>query len=123
MTTTQIRLQAVPGTTPSIHDLCWDDDFSSTVLSKTFAQMVVRAEGVIKSYHGDLFHDAEWLRRNVSGTKQFYWSARECGTYIGLAPTWLEEHISEEGKTYEVIIGQTGNGHWVVCFGEIEAVR
>jgi hypothetical protein len=121
MTATLQQLRVVPGAEPKFHSLCYDDNFSTTVLSGIFAQMVERSRDVVEHYVGDLFHDAEWLRTYVTGPVVFYWTTREYGTYIGLEPFWLESNTV--CTTYEVIVNRTSKRQWVVCFTEIEIDR
>jgi hypothetical protein len=43
-----------------------------------FGHMVERAEGVVRHYRSDLYHDALWLDRHFTAAPfSFYWGARD----------------------------------------------
>jgi hypothetical protein len=49
-----------------------------------FGRLVRLAASVIKRYESDLFHDAQWLRKHMTGRSfTFVWSVGESGTGIG----------------------------------------
>lgn len=66
--------------------LCWGADWEgseSSVRALVFGKMVGLGQNRIERYQSDLFHDAIWLRENLTGPMQFDWIARASGTFIG----------------------------------------
>lgn len=51
--------------------------------SSIFGELVKLATDTVEHYHGDLFHDATWIRSHVTETLVFYWSCDDYGTQIG----------------------------------------
>ena len=48
-----------------------------------FAVMCEIAEGIIKHYKSDLFHDARYLENRCDFSQPVFWSVGDCGTHIG----------------------------------------
>lgn len=68
------------------HDLGGWGDFNTlreSLLPRIFGHMVQLATPVVKEFHGDLFHDAEWLRKNIDGPCSFEFLVRTSGTNVG----------------------------------------
>ena len=53
------------------------------IRARLFGHLVVLATPVVKEYHSDLFHDAQWLRDNVVGETEFHFVVRDSGTGVG----------------------------------------
>jgi len=50
------------------------------VLSKVFGRLVALAAPIVELHHGDLYHDALWLDKHVSGRSfRFLWSVGDAG--------------------------------------------
>lgn len=85
--------------------------------SLLFAHLVRRAFGVIEHYHGDLFHDAMWLKENVHGRDaRFYWSVRETGTSIGIDPYLVALLGGHEDCLWQIDVHLDERGNWVATF-------
>ena len=59
------------------------DPFPTNVTAKLFGHLVQEAMPVLQNYHSDLYHDALWLDRNVTGETTFYYAVDDMGTSIG----------------------------------------
>lgn len=90
----------------------WSDKLESPVLSGIFGEMVRRSAGIIEHYHGDLYHDARWIHDNVTGPCSFYWTPRECGTYVGI---YLPDSVRGGSVLYRVTV-ECDHGVWYVTF-------
>lgn len=76
-------IPAGPAVTERIRLWGFDETFQSCVNSLLFGEMVRRAQPTLAHYQGDLFHDARWMERHVTGPTTFWWVHREWGTHIG----------------------------------------
>lgn len=110
--------------------LCYGWSFSdetngTSILAHLFGQMVKRATPVVHSYQGDLFHDAEWLRKYVTGECEFFWMVRECGTNLGESAIVQEEISSTEPRVLYHVALRDANGRnkWEVTFTEVVVVE
>lgn len=61
----------------------WDSQHQPCVNSLLFGEMVRQAQPTLRHYQGDLYHDAAWMARHVTGPTSFWWVHREWGTNIG----------------------------------------
>jgi hypothetical protein len=89
------------------------------VLSILFGEMVKRALPVVEHYHSDLFHDAEWLRENVTGPTWFFWVVRQCGTDIGQLATLRVQNPSLRSRgdvLYRVTVERDDHNVWSATF-------
>lgn len=59
------------------------EELKGSILPRMFGHMVVLATPVVREYHGDLYHDATWLRENVTGPLEFSYMVRTSGTNLG----------------------------------------
>lgn len=62
--------------------------------ARVFGELVRIAGTVMEAYQSDLWHDAAWIRENVTGPEStFYWSVNASGTSIGVEPGvgWVRE--------------------------------
>lgn len=91
------------------------------VLSILFGEMVKRAIGVIEAYHSDLYHDAHWLKENVTGPMTFYWSPRDCGTNLGIEPQFIFRD-NPGAVYYEIVLtheGKYDHKDWYATFTQV----
>ena len=51
------------------------------IKARLFGEMAKLATAELEQYHSDLFHDAMWIERNVTGPTQFRWSFDKWGTW------------------------------------------
>lgn len=98
---------AVPAVTERVRLWGWNDTFQSCVNSLLFGEMVRRALPTLAHYHGDLFHDARWMERHVTGPTTFWWVHREWGTNIGddfavMLPAVLNANRGENVKAFRI---------------------
>jgi hypothetical protein len=104
------------------------DEFQASLLAPLFGAMVRRARLVTEHYHGDLFHDATWLREHVKGETSFYWAPRTFGANIGTDPKFVGygyDGRDDEMHFYRVDIGQRlrsgkPSGMWQATFTRCE---
>lgn len=71
----------LPGESES-YRLYGQDRFSNSVKSLAFGHLV-KIAGSDGHYRCDLFNDALWLERNVTGPFKFLYGCDDCGTHIG----------------------------------------
>lgn len=59
-------------------------DLDDSDCARVFGELLRLAEGNVKAYTSDLYHDAMWLRENVAGKPgtSFYYGVRESGTSL-----------------------------------------
>jgi hypothetical protein len=62
--------------------LCGDYPFGPNVKSALFGELVKIAQPVIELYQGDLFHDAIWIEKYITGPRNFYWGCDHAGTVL-----------------------------------------
>lgn len=80
----------------------WEDG-KSTIRSSVFGKMVALSLDRVKHYQSDLYHDALWIDKNLDGSMQFDWIARECGTWIGDVVRELREEKNDRRYRFEII--------------------
>lgn len=97
----------------------WSEEFQSCVNSLLFGEMVRKAIPTLAHYHGDLFHDARWMERYVTGPTTFWWVHREWGTNIGddgmMLQAVLNANRGEHVKAYRIEVTVEG-GEWFATF-------
>lgn len=99
----------------------WCTDWTEAqhyVLQRIFGSLVRIAAPVVQEFHGDLFHDAEWLRQHLTGPMEFWFCARTSGTHIGLMDDtiWLNSvrgvnRSDKDAKFVRCTLTQDG-GRW-----------
>lgn len=52
------------------------------MMQRIFGALVKLAAPVVMEYHGDLFHDASFIRDEITGPCTFYFAVRASGTHI-----------------------------------------
>lgn len=100
----------MPTTTiPADHFLCFEDHLSKRVRAKLFGVLVQLAAPVVEHYHGDLYHDVQWLDDHVNGPMYFYYGVRDTGTGIGTDRDLVVNHNT---NAWRVDLTVTPNGRW-----------
>lgn len=84
-----------------------------SIRAMLFSRMLDLAEGRIKHYSSDLFHDALWLERNITGPMGFDWIARESGTFIGDICLDITDSDWEDVARYRFEIREEGQ-RWML---------
>jgi hypothetical protein len=100
------------------------NDMARPVRATLFGEMVRRAAPIIKAYHSDLYHDAEWLTENLNGQTTFDWLVRRSGTHLGVGPQndgngaliWAYRMGTEPGDQLWRITVRCDRGMWVADF-------
>lgn len=89
-----------------------------------FGRLVRIAAPVITNYHGDLFHDAEWLIANLNGPSIFWFVARDYGTHIGTDRDLLRYVTTyAAAPLYRVSLTHEQARRWVVTIEKEEAEK
>lgn len=109
--------------------LTYGTDFTTdggrlAILAPLFGHMVKVSQPIIKGYHSDLFHDAEWIRQWVNGPTEFYWLVREHGTHIGETAIMAERQSGREPRVlFHVAITRGRLDRWEATFTEVVRVE
>lgn len=98
----------------------WHEDATppTTVHSVLFGELVKLAQPHVKRFHSDLYHDAQWIERHVTGPLTFYFGVGEYGTNIGTDQE-LVGYLHADGGLYEVTVTHE-EGVWAA---EVSCVR
>lgn len=90
---------------------------SRSLRALLFGAMLDRADGVVKHYRSDLFHDALWIEKFVAGEMTWYWMVRTYGTHIGtdLGAAYRTWGKDADNVTYKMTLTQN-RVSWVVSF-------
>jgi len=91
-------------------------DLSSAIRAGVFGQMVKRANGTVIHYQSDLYHDAQWIEKHVSGATTFFFKLREWGTHIGSDGAVVWGDLDHSERLYRVVLDSVNNGEWFVWF-------
>lgn len=86
------------------------EDLSSSILALLFGHMVRLAAPVVEEYHSDLFHDAEWIRKNVTGPTSFDFVVRTSGTHVGQIARVAFDSYAPGGILYTLDLYPVTNG-------------
>lgn len=102
-------------------------DLRHQIASRLFGEMLQRATPVVKEYHSDLFHDAEWLRERIIGrvcSEQFAYVVRPSGTHLGIQAEYaLRPSLWQRGsRAYIVTLteDESESQTWYVRFDLIK---
>lgn len=92
-----------------------DDDMTEDTLDSVraaiFGVLVRLATDRVEAYQSDLYHDAIWLKANVSGPTLFFYGVRDTGTNI--AHPEGEELVRQWNETtWRVEVTRTDHGKW-----------
>lgn len=99
-------------TTSSTTTRLWgyDKEINDSVRALLFGVLLKEAWAVLEHYRSDLYHDANWIKKEIEGPCTFYWSCDGWGTYIGLDRTLVvlggREHV------FEIELQCHDNGEW-----------
>lgn len=84
-----------------------------------FGELVKIAIPTIKSFHGDLYHDAEWIHDHITDDTEFpftfHYQVRNTGTSIGITLEFMTRNpepihrltVTRGGKSYRLTIEST----------------
>lgn len=88
-------------------------DVETSIQAKVFGHMLELAQGRLVSYRSDLYHDALWIDKIVTGPCQFDWVARESGTFIGdsVQHIKLDDWVDAVKYRFEII---NEDGRWML---------
>jgi len=108
-------------------DIRWDSSVDEGTLNSVragvFGILVQLATPVLQHFHGDLYHDANWLRQKLDVTQAddpehgryvaaaFGYGVRDTGTDIGIDMGLIQRHNE---RVYQVIVVRHENGRWSV---------
>lgn len=90
------------------------EELKNSILPRIFGHMVVLASPVVKEYHGDLFHDAEWLRENVNGPMVVDYLVRTSGTNLGVSAQTMRAIGAPGGVYYTLRLQSEDNRVWTL---------
>lgn len=101
----------------------WSETFDATALhQRIFGYLVQLATPVVKEYHGDLFHDAMWLRENLTGPGAFLYCVRHSGTHIGPNAHLMIEGLAYDAVLYNIEVFVERGGEWSLRIDLIKAL-
>ncbi len=97
------------------------EELGSSIKALLFGHLVDKAiEDGVRVYRSDLFHDALWVDKHVTGECDFLWGTREYGTSIGMDDEAMRAALSVlGGKLYRVRLFAE-KGEWHVTFSHDE---
>jgi len=107
------------------HDLGGWGDFDTlreSLLPRIFGHMVQLATPIVHEFHGDLFHDAEWLRREVTGPCSFDFLVRHSGTNLGASAMHMLAIGAPGGVLYRLTVGMEDRGRWSLTVTKVVVV-
>jgi len=112
------------GDTEAVRLYGWSADFAEskdTILARLFGEMVRRATPVVQEFQSDLYHDVDWLRRNVTGACEFDFLVRHSGTNIGeSARIGVQIGAGRGFVLYHVALTEE-RGMWTATFTVLDA--
>ena len=83
--------------------------YGNPLPSLLWEALLERALPVVEHYRSDLYWDAQWLDKYVTGPEEFYFGVHKYGTHIG---TDLELIKGYSDVTYHVTVTVTDTGRW-----------
>lgn len=89
-------------------------DAQRTIQASTFGKMVELARDRISYYHSDLYHDALWIEKTLTGPMKFDWIICDSGTFIGETVKYLKEDDWRKSVRYRFEIWQDGDKKWML---------
>lgn len=87
------------------------------------------AHPVVSLEHGypsDLYRDALWIDKWVTGPCVFFFAVHEFGTHIGMdarGPEWLQGHHDDTRIAYRIELFKKGRGDWWVSITRLYGPR
>lgn len=116
---------------PETHRLVGWGDFETIgtgyVLPRLFGHLVRLAAPVVQEYHSDLYRDAQWLPKNVTGPVELDFIVRHSGTHLGvvgadfnMARSYMEHPVnwSEGDRFYRLSLTVDERGEWSLTITE-----
>lgn len=97
------------------------DTMRESILPRVFGYLVRLATHVAHEYHGDLFHDAEWLRKNLTGETSFLYLVRYSGTNLGDSARLMFESLAYDAVLYNIDLSVDERGTWWLTVDLIDA--
>lgn len=89
-------------------------DAESSIRAKVFGHMVELAQNRVNYYKSDLFHDALWLKGEMTGPMSFEWIARESGTHIGEVCRYVKDDDWSDLARYRFEILGDEKSRWIL---------
>lgn len=91
------------------------------ILAAVYGRMLRLAVPNMEQYHGDLFHDANWMAEYVSFPGEFVWGYTPSHTSIAL-PTaeGVSNVLSFNDKVWHITIHVTDKGTWGATFKKLK---
>lgn len=99
----------------------WEDIGEDYVLPRVFGHLVRLAAPVVQEFHSDLYRDAQWLPKNVTGPCEVDFVVRHSGTYLGIngakwnmARTYITSpsNWSKGDRFYRLALTVDDRGEW-----------
>lgn len=94
-------------------------DVAESARAVLFGAMIKRAAPVMKEYHSDLYHDANWLRENLNGPMTFDWLVRYSGTNLQEGARISVKIGAGEGATFYRVRVFHEKGVWFAEFTNV----
>lgn len=89
-------------------------DAESSIRAKVFGHMVELAHNRVKFYLSDLFHDAIWLKEEMTGPMSFEWITRESGTHIGEVCKYVKDDDYSDVSRYRFEVLGDDRNRWIL---------
>lgn len=97
-----------------------DDGCDDALRAALFGELVKCTHGLTQWYHSDLYHDARWVSRNVTGPMIFWYAARDLGASIGTDRDLVANIVGRGDRLWRVELAQeTRSARWTVTFCEV----
>lgn len=106
----------------TVHDIGGWGDFDAlreSLLPRIFGHMVQLATPVVEEFLGDLFHDAEWLRKNVTGPCSFGFMVRTSGTNLGESARIMGSIGAPGAILYRLTVAMEDRQRWSLTIEEL----
>lgn len=104
------------------------------ILMHTFGWMVKAAIPVVKEFHGDLFTDADWIRRHLTELLEadeegrpknthaaFLYCVRHSGTNTGGTARFMFESLAYDAALYNFEVRVDARGEWFLRVDLLDA--
>lgn len=95
----------------------------TTIKSKTFGVLVELSESRITNYRSDLWHDALWIDKFVTGPTTFEWVVRDYGTHIGEAAEVYDIERHGAAIKYRFELERSDLDKWELTIYEMDTVK
>lgn len=95
-------------------------DAESSIRAKVFGHLVELSRDRVKFYQSDLFHDAIWLKEEMTGPMSFEWIARESGTHIGEVCQYVKDDEFTNCTRYRFEVLGDEKNRWILTIYEFK---